>query len=390
MSITVTNGKLNKYRTSKTELQKLDSAKKDAIKLAETKIGATLPPDLTKKIEEDRSELETLGRQVTEESQKLQGLDRSYHEVENAVSSLTDFSKKLRLELGVSEQDKSSPVKELIDKARLRLVELDSKAARYKNEKTLDDFKLHLSKLREILDYLKSEEEVLTVEKDLPNTNAQIQEMTARINSLQQLEGSLAAIREVAMGYQKEAVSSELSSIETTMNHYYKLLAGHPVFQELQLSMNDQKEPIVYSIRAVGPDASTHIPTRFRYCTREHCSIFDISLQSRQIVEAVWNNYIRRSGAKHGCRAPTEAGSSDKGILLRGIRSSLLRRNQSSWSNYVAQNQMRVFSNSRNGPRTVARLSRQIDKKTRSRTNQEGLHFLSERNHKNKKGSLGS
>ena len=254
---------LDEYRSSQKELQRLGSARRDALALAETKIGVTLPADLTKEIEDAGSKLEDLDRQIKGESQRLQELDRRYHEVENSLSSLADFTKKLALEVEFFGHDNSPPANELMNKAHLRLVELDSMSARYKDEKAIDNFRGRLAQFREILNYLKSEEEVLTTEKDLPNTNAQIQEMKTRVNSLQELEASLAAIRQVALEYQKEAVTSELSSIEISMNHYYKLMDGHPVFQELQISVNDKKEPIIYSIMAMGPTSSTRISTRF-------------------------------------------------------------------------------------------------------------------------------
>ncbi|MGI0091809.1 MAG: hypothetical protein ACREBS_08875, partial [Nitrososphaerales archaeon] len=119
-----------------------------------------------------------------------------------------------------------------------------------------------IAKLEEVIEYLKSSQELAKIETDIPNVTAHLSDLKARVISLQQFGGSLAAIREACAQYQKESVTHELTSIEKTLNSYYKALSGHPSFPELKISI-EKDQPLLYSVKATGETASTYIPTRF-------------------------------------------------------------------------------------------------------------------------------
>lgn len=132
----------------------------------------------------------------------------------------------------------------------------------YGDTTELDLLSTRLGRLQLTGEYLKDEEELDSLEKELPTIEAALQKLESAKAALLELAGSLGAIRQAALEYEETAVSSELSSLGKAINQYYSRLLAHPVFQEIALVI-EKKEPLIYSIKAEGKEGSTYIPTRF-------------------------------------------------------------------------------------------------------------------------------
>ncbi len=143
-----------------------------------------------------------------------------------------------------------------------KIKQLETTEESLKQTGPLDELRARLRKVEEINEYSRMEEDLRVLEEDLPNTNALIDQLEAKVSSLSSFEASISAIREVANSYGKQTATTAISSLEDSFNGFYRSLAPHGYFTNLQLSV-EKGEPPLYSIRAVSKDQSTYIPTRF-------------------------------------------------------------------------------------------------------------------------------
>ena len=91
-----------------------------------------------------------------------------------------------------------------------------------------------------------------------------VSDLKVRIEKLSILKGSLEAMRQVAMAYQREVVTTTLEALEDSINHFYSGILGHPFFVKLRLEP-EEEWPFIYLIKGLSSDLaqSTYISTRF-------------------------------------------------------------------------------------------------------------------------------
>jgi DNA repair exonuclease SbcCD ATPase subunit len=248
---------LSKLQTTRISLVNSQKSKTEILKNAEAKLGGPIDEDVPKRLEDATNEVQQLSAKLVDYSKRLEETDRTYREMSSSIKKLEDWRSILDKAVGTIASGA-----ELIRNAETRLSDLESDSEKLQETKEIDALSGRGSKANEIIQYLKDEEEVRQIEEELPSIAKLVADLRGRVNSLKQLEGSLAAIRQVASQYQKEAVLNEVESLEKLLNKYYASLVGHPSFPKLKLSI-EKEEPLLYSIKATGHDHSTYIPTRF-------------------------------------------------------------------------------------------------------------------------------
>jgi exonuclease SbcC len=188
------------------------------------------------------SELEEKGRRAERASKKKQEAERALQALLGSTSSgdtLRDEG-----ERAVSEIARSMEV--------------------YRATTEIDGAYGRTKRLDEVLGYLKAEEEVREIERELPRVTDLLGRLEGAKAELDALAGSLGAIRLAALSYEEEAVVSELASLGELINVYYARILGHPTFSRISLVI-EKREPLIYSVRAEGSEGSTYIPTRFSH-----------------------------------------------------------------------------------------------------------------------------
>jgi exonuclease SbcC len=242
------------YKAARSKIESLKASTYEILANVPSEFAAG---DISSKISELTDRLKATNSDALTKSQEMESLNLKMRDLNSLVTKRGQLRKQLDSLLGAETQgvDLAKSVGEKMQRQSER-------EAGYLKTTELDTLSGHVAKLEEVVQYLMSYEELAKIENDIPNITARISDLKARVISLQQLGGSLAAIREACAQYQKESVSQELASIEKVLNSYYEALAGHLLFPELKISI-EKDQPLLYSVKATGKAASTYIPTRF-------------------------------------------------------------------------------------------------------------------------------
>lgn len=151
---------------------------------------------------------------------------------------------------------------ELTNKVEEKIKALDGEVTKYSDSTVVDTLRRNLSNLADVLTYLRDEDQVQTIEREMPTVEKQIQDLEARKISLQSLAASLQTIRKIATQYEKEASLTQLKRLEDDINNYYNRIIGHPHFTRLKVDI-EKEDPLIFSFRATSDQEDTYIPTRF-------------------------------------------------------------------------------------------------------------------------------
>jgi DNA repair exonuclease SbcCD ATPase subunit len=151
---------------------------------------------------------------------------------------------------------------ELTKKVEEKIKALDGEVTKYSDSEAVDTLRRNLSNLADILTYLRDEDQVQTIEREMPTVEKQIQDLEARKISLQSLAASLQTLRQIATQYEKEAALTQLRRLEDEINNYYNRILGHPHFTRLKVDI-EKEDPLIFSFRAASDQDDTYIPTRF-------------------------------------------------------------------------------------------------------------------------------
>jgi len=239
-------------------LEELNMKLRDAIEALHTITGKAL----------EEVDLETLPSDWEKEHLSLLDYDSKLRsergEIEETIIKrdqilleMANLQRQLQQETGCSAEGI-----DLLEKAKDILAGIDEETRKYSETAAIDESKRELMRLSDILSYLRDEENTEASERELPIVSKQIEDLEARKNSLQLLEGSLHSIRKLAMEYGREASLAQLRKLEQEINVYYSAILGHPYFHRLKVDI-EKEEPLIYSIRAASDSEATYIPTRF-------------------------------------------------------------------------------------------------------------------------------
>lgn len=252
---------LEEYKSVKLELttqrERLESTIHQIENIVQVKVNANFNidqriGDIKEQMSQFQTQLTSLSRKLTELSQKYTILTARLNTLQEAQVRIQQATKS-----GLTGKDLLKLLEDEIQNARNR-------AKSYENTTQLDVVAGRISKVKEVYQYLKDKEEVEQVERELPQITKFIEDLKTRIERLSLLEGSLDALRQVALEFEKETVMNTLESLRSTINQFYGAMGGHPYFGSLELEI-EKEEPLIYSIKGIGVDPvlSTRIPTRF-------------------------------------------------------------------------------------------------------------------------------
>ena len=130
--------------------------------------------------------------------------------------------------------------------------------------KDIDAARGKVVKLKNVLEYLQAQSQLVSMERELPKVTAEVETLKANLEKLDQLDGQLRAIRESVIEYEKETVQNVIANLEDEVNQFYSALVGHPYFSKLSIQI-ESEFPLQIAFRATNTnqEASTSISTRF-------------------------------------------------------------------------------------------------------------------------------
>ena len=227
----------------------------------ESIIGKKTDPsfDIDRAIKEGRQEISDLTAHIATLTKKSLELDQKYNALRVCMDKLGEVQSSIHTAI------KSSNVeKELIQNLAEEIERIRDKAKSYEDTKAIDEAGAKIEATKEFVEYLSNKEQLERLEKELPQVTELVSDLKARIEKLSVFEGSLEAIRQVAVAHQREVVTTTLGALEDSINHFYSGILGHPFFVKLRLEPEEEK-PFIYSIIGLSSDLtqSTYIPTRF-------------------------------------------------------------------------------------------------------------------------------
>ncbi|MEM2996589.1 MAG: hypothetical protein QW639_04235 [Candidatus Bathyarchaeia archaeon] len=120
-----------------------------------------------------------------------------------------------------------------------------------------------MRRLEGVLGYLIQEREVLRLEQEWPELEAELRGLEDKLHRLRELEEGLTDIREAALQEQRNIVMEMLSKVGGDVGRNYSRLMGHPYYGELNLTLETAGAKNLYRFRARGPEHETHVQTRF-------------------------------------------------------------------------------------------------------------------------------
>jgi exonuclease SbcC len=274
---------LDNYSRSASELSTARETMKTIFLELERSIGEPFTPETFE--EKFRETSEQLRELKALEATKLSEVDErraEYEKVEILLHQLQDNLANLKKLLETQSNDRN----ELLKLSKLKIEALENEAMKYHETKQLDSVEQDVSKLEEVVQFLKDKAEVEALDSELPSVENRVEELKMKIASLQKLDGSLAAIRGVAAQVQKELVNKEMKSLETILMKHFDSLLSHPAFPNLNLSI-EKEEPLQYSIKASGSAGSTYIPTRFSTAQLNSVGIAIFLANNEKLVESL-------------------------------------------------------------------------------------------------------
>jgi exonuclease SbcC len=134
----------------------------------------------------------------------------------------------------------------------------------YEVTKDIDAARGKVARLKNVLDYLQAQSQLVEMERELPRVTAEVETLKVNVEKLDQLDGQLRAIRESVIEYEKESVQNVIANLEDEVNQFYSALVGHPYFSKLSIQV-ESEFPLQIAFRATNTneEASTSISTRF-------------------------------------------------------------------------------------------------------------------------------
>lgn len=252
---------LGKYKDISTRLASEEAKLETVRQEVESIIGKKIDPsfDIDQAIEESRQESSDLTARSATLTNKSLELDQKYNALRTCIDKLREVQSSMQKAI------KSSKVgKKLIQDLQDEIERVRDKIKSYEDTKAIDEAEARIEAIKEFVEYLQNKEELERLEKELPQVTELVSDLKAGIEKLAVLEGSLEAIRQVAMAHQREVVITTLGALEDSINHFYNGILGHPFFVKLRLEP-EEEHPFIYSIKGLSSDLtrSTYIPTRF-------------------------------------------------------------------------------------------------------------------------------
>jgi exonuclease SbcC len=201
----------------------------------------------------------TLGKRKAELDAKIQGLNERARVLEQSRVMQGEAVAKLQKLTSTGVRGK-----ELLTAVAKELESLLALEKKLTDSREIDEITETLDSIANVVAYLAGMEELKKLEEEIPRITQVAKDLDLRLDKLATLEASLSSISEILRTYLQESVNELLGSLETTINNYYSMLAGHPYFVKIKLEP-DVKKPLIYNVRGVTEDEtlSTYIPTRF-------------------------------------------------------------------------------------------------------------------------------
>ncbi|MBN1682083.1 SMC family ATPase [Candidatus Bathyarchaeota archaeon] len=234
---------------------------KESLALAAEELSKLVPDfelqtldDITQSWENEIKETSIKEAQLMQELSSLNILLQNFTQL---LSSVNKLEKLLQQE--TSSQKVGA---ELSEAAEQIITSLEYNIGEYSDSTTIDAQRNNLSRLADIITFLRDEERSTETEKELPLVEKKIKVLEARISSLQILLAQLNTIKQLAVQYQKEAALTQLKRLEDEINSFYSKIEGHPHFKQLKIDV-EKEEPLIFSFKAEGAQGDTYISTRF-------------------------------------------------------------------------------------------------------------------------------
>ena len=213
--------------------------------------------DFDSAIKTTKRELDLQNDKMVEIRTALAGLKSQRTDLSKAMERYSKAEAQLQASCGTTSKGSA-----LLDSSKGVEARMQEELELYNDTKEIDALATQLDEIVQSLDYLKDEQELNDLENELPAIEAIIKTLESSKAALADLSGSLGAIRQAAVEYEEEAVFGELRSLADAINAFYSRLLGHPIFSQINVVI-EKKEPLIYSVKAQGPEGSTYIPTRF-------------------------------------------------------------------------------------------------------------------------------
>lgn len=201
----------------------------------------------------------SLRRQRGELEGKLQAINEREKVVEQSRIMQGQAVSKLQQILGSEARGK-----ELLVLATREEAKLGGSEMKLNESNDIDQINDKLHSLERVVAYLGELEELKKLEQEIPRIEKVAKDLEKRLDKLASLDGSITSITGVLSAHLEGSVADLLGSLETTINHYYSSMSGHPYFVKIKLEP-DAKKPLMYNVRASTQDEtiSTYISTRF-------------------------------------------------------------------------------------------------------------------------------
>jgi len=256
-----TEKSLGKYKDISTRLASEEAKLETVRKEVESIIGKKIDPsfDIDQAIDESRQEISDLTAHIATLTNKSLELGQKYNALKTCMDKLG------KVQSSIQKVTKSSNVgKKLTQDLQNEIERIQDKAKSYEDTKAIDEAETKIEAIKELVEYLQNKEELERLEKELPQVTKLVSDLKVRVEKLSALEGSLEAMRQITMAYQREVVTTTLGALEDSINHFYSSILGHPFFAKLRLEPEEER-PFIYSIKGLNSDLtqSTYIPTRF-------------------------------------------------------------------------------------------------------------------------------
>ena len=256
-----TEKSLGKYKDISTRLASEEAKLETVRKEVESIIGKKIDPsfDIDQAIDESRQEISDLTAHIATLTNKSLELDQKYNALKTCMDKLG------KVQSSIQKATKSSNVgKKLTQDLQNEIERIQDKAKSYEDTEAIDEAETKIEAIKKLVEYLQNKEELERLEKELPQVTKLVSDLKVRVEKLSALEGSLEAMRQITMAYQRDVVTTTLGALEDSINHFYSSILSHPFFAKLRLEPEEER-PFIYSIKGSNSDLtqSTYIPTRF-------------------------------------------------------------------------------------------------------------------------------
>ncbi len=242
-------------RMGESEKKRLDELLVDVSKVMNE--NATVGFDFASRIEIIKNQMQSLNGHTVTQRTKLNELEERDLRLRKASQKLRSAERNLQSPL-----DSESLGTTLLAEAASALSKTEETLKVYGESVEIDELLAHIQRVQVVVGYQDNVEESEALEKELPKVSELIGRLERSRGEISKLAGSLGAIRQAALAYGEETVTSELTSLGELISSYFSRMLGHPTFGGIRLVV-EKREPLIYSVRAEGALATTYIPTRF-------------------------------------------------------------------------------------------------------------------------------